>query len=392
MSFFTFQDAIEHIIDYLGTNSADQQCIRDARRASMDALRDLVNAKTWSYLQTHGRITTSAPYSTGTVGYIHTGGTYERQLTIAGGTWPDWSAYGSVRVGDSTSQTDAAPVYEVDQRRSAAILSLSETLNPGADIDSGSLYTLYRDAYLLPADFIAQSEAMYQEYFTDMTFVQPDRWLSRSRYRYSPGPPREYTIVGDPKRSGRLMMRLYPSPIEAKTIDFFYHRRARELRLAEHSTGTVSASAASNTITGVNTGWSESMVGCVVRLSRTSSTAPTSVLGENPYDFESVITDFISSTSIQVADLPAATYSGVKYVISDPIEIEPGAMLTAYKRGMETQISMNRTLKDKPSARLQYGDALAFAKEWDSRSYAGRKAGFTYYRKPRLRDYPNSSE
>lgn len=40
---FTFQDAIDHIVDYVGGNASDQ-LQRDAKRAAIDALRDLANA------------------------------------------------------------------------------------------------------------------------------------------------------------------------------------------------------------------------------------------------------------------------------------------------------------------------------------------------------------
>jgi hypothetical protein len=74
--------------------------------------------------------------------------------------------------------------------------------------------------------------------------------------------------------------------------------------------------------------------------------------------------------------------------VSDPIDVEEGAMLNGFFRCMEMHVAMNRTLKDKPSARLQYKEALAEAKAADSRSFSGRAVGDVFRFRQRLRDMP----
>ena len=58
MGYTTFQDVIDHALDYLGGNPQDA-ALRDCKRATLEAYRTLANAHNWSYLYTHGRIITS---------------------------------------------------------------------------------------------------------------------------------------------------------------------------------------------------------------------------------------------------------------------------------------------------------------------------------------------
>src|SRR4051794_17925692 len=145
----TFEDVIEHGTDYLGGNPS-AQVKRDCVRAAEEAYRDLANAFTWKYLYTQGRVVTSAAIDSGSdessLTYTHTGGAYERMATLAGSTWPDWAGDAFVRIGQVA--------YKVDERKSATVITFTETLNPGADLPAGTEFTLYRDTYLLPEDFI----------------------------------------------------------------------------------------------------------------------------------------------------------------------------------------------------------------------------------------------
>lgn len=385
---FTFQDAIDHIVDYVGGNASDQ-LQRDAKRAAIDALRDLANAHRWSYHYSEGRIFTSAPQTTGTVQYDHTGGTYERQLTLTGGTWPDWVRYGQIRIGNDPASVAGGPVYEVEQQISASIITLDEVLNPGSDISSGTSYTLFRNEYLLPEDFIAQDEGLYQDNFCDMRFIHPRWWKRDERYIYTLGPPRFFTIIGDRSQQGRMACRIFPASEAAKTIDFIYQRRPGNLRIANFSEGSASVASGSRTLTGTSGTFKSSMVKCSIRLS-TDGTAPTNAYGENPYDWETQIIGFTDESTLVLSDAAPSTYTGVAYVISSVIDIEEGAMLTAYKRGLEKQISIGRTLKDKPSAANAYQSALGLAKDSDSRSFANRKAGDQHVFVRRLIDMPIS--
>src|SRR4051812_43325082 len=114
IAYTTFQDIIDHGMDYLGGNPSEN-ARRDCVRAALEAYRDLANAFNWSYLYTHSRVVTSAAFDGAaegaTIAYDHAGGTYERQATVTGAMWPEWAADGSIRVGQVA--------YRVDERKSA---------------------------------------------------------------------------------------------------------------------------------------------------------------------------------------------------------------------------------------------------------------------------------
>lgn len=383
--FTTLQDALDHGIDYLGGNPSDQP-IRDCMRAASEAYRDLANAFNWSYLYTQGRIITSAMFvdEDATLSYTQTGGTYERMATISGGTWPDWAADGYIRVGQVA--------YKVDERKSATVVTFDEQVNPGADIASGTEFLMYRDTYLLPEDYIAQDQALYEQNFGGMRYTHPRDWMYTNRYIYASGIPEAYTITGDKKYPGRLVLRLFPWPTEQKSVDFIYKRRPSKLIIANATAGTASVSAGDTAVTGVGTAFTPQMVGSVIRLSATVK-PPTSLImsfakSGNAAAFESVVAAYVSPTSLVLADPADTDYAGVGYTISDAVDIEPGSMLNAYLRCIEMHLGMSRTLKDKPSARLQYQAALEEAKAADSRSFQGRAAGQSRPLRRRLRDYP----
>jgi len=109
----------------------------------------------WSFLRPIGTVTTDAPYSTGTVGYDHTGGAHERLVTLASGTWPTWAYSGSF---------PAAPVtgvflevngrsYTLDSFKSSTLVTLPAGDNPGSDIAAGTAYSISHNDYDLPDDF-----------------------------------------------------------------------------------------------------------------------------------------------------------------------------------------------------------------------------------------------
>src|SRR5690606_38572764 len=142
-----------------------------------------------------------------------------------------------------------------------------------------------------------------------------------------------------------LVVRFAPWPDEDGVIvDYLYKRRPADPSIQEHRAGTVSVDAGSATVTGSGASFTPAMVGAVLRISGTSA-HPTSAFGDNPAAFESVVTSYTSATEIAVADAPASGYTAAKYTLSSPIDIEVGAMLNAYLRGLEAELAVARQLK-----------------------------------------------
>jgi len=377
-------DMVSHLRDYLGAN-VNNETQRVILRSIQAAYRELVNVRRWSYLYHHGRIQLNAAYSTGTVDFDYTGGTYERQLTLTSGTWPTWAANGTVRIGQVT--------YDVFRRISNTVLQLDTTLTPVADIASGTSYTIYQDTYSMPADFVSAGAFYPDEAWGGLQWVHPSEWLRTTRYYQSSASlPRFYTFRGSPDVSGRMAISLFPYPDTAKTLDFVYHRRPRAITLSTYSTGTATTSASSATVTGSGTTWTSSMEGSVIRLSGNTTDLPTGFEGSNPYVAERDIQVFTSATSITADSTIPTTYTAVKYEISDPLDIEDGAMLEAFYRCCEKHVSIHRRLKDTPLAVQAYQDQLIKAEEADSRSFQGRAAGEGSRYRLRLADMPRGSD
>lgn len=408
ISLFTYEDAIGHALDYLGVNVSDQAS-RDCARAVQNAYRELADAFTWSYLYKEGFFITTPTYPPGaidvipnvipspwgTIEYLHSSGQYPFQITLTGGEWPDWADRGAwLRFSNPPPDVDTGVAvtdfvsYRVAKRWSSTILALDPVINPGRDAPAGTYFVLYRDTYLLPEDYIAQDRAMFSIYPWTMEYVHPNTWLRETRYVFARGNPRNYTITGDDNYyPGRLVIRLYPWPIDERSVTYIYKRRPRPLRLYRVSNGTVTGLAGTSVLTASQPVFTPKMVQAVVRLSLTPGTPPTGPVGFNPPDFESVIIRFNSQTEVELSDPLDVDYTNVPYTVSDRVDIEE-VMRTALLRGIEKQIGMSRVLKDKQDAAAQYDMALREAKAADSRSLMGRSVGDAHWFRRRLRDYP----
>lgn len=383
ISYTTFDDVVNHGYDYLGGNPSEQ-AKRDCVRAALEAYRDLANAFNWTYLYAQSRIITTESHdssvSGATVTYLDSSGTYPRQMTISGDTWPTWAGDGVIRIG--------TVAYKVDQRISATVVTLDEVISPNADIATATPFLMYQDSYLLPADFVAQDQALYEQNFGGMQYTHPREWLFENRYVFASGIPQFFTITGEPKYPGRLVTRMFPWPYQSRTVDFVYKRRPRALLTQYVAAGSISVTTDTKTVTGSGTAFSPKMVGSVIRFSVNNRPPTSLIMGSNVAVFESTIASYVSPTSVVITDPADQTYTNSAYTVSDPIDIEQGAMLNAYLRCVEKHLGMNRTLKDKPSAAKQYLDGLAEAKCADSRSFTGRAVGSSGRYRPRLREMP----
>lgn len=377
---FTYSDAVEHVLGLLGSQ-ANADTARDARRAVQQAYREFSAVRRWTYYMSRGRVTTSAPYSTGTITYTNS----SRTLTLASGTWPSWSAYGVVVISDVP--------YEVASRTSDSLLTLSLTSNPGADVAAGTTYTIYRDRYPMPCDFLAADQFMGMG--TSIVYPQrvlPGDWLSPQQFNQTPASPRRYCFLSDPNYMGALAVGFQPPPDAVIPFDFVYHRRPRPIVVEEYKTGTVSVSAGGTTVTGSGTAWSSAKhAGSTIRLG-TVADYPTGIIGANPFTYERVITEVSSATSLTVDSAIDDAHSSVKYVISDPIDIEDGAMLVAFLRCIEKQGSIARHMPAKMDFGKMYMEALVAAREADSRGFEPRVAGVHLGHGYRLADYPRADD
>ena len=338
---YTFQDAMEHL--FLVMNPATKpptgRELRAAKAAVIGAYRSLPSVHRWSYYKRRRLLLTEASYSTGTIDYDHTDGAAERLITLVGGTFPANAAYGFVKIGNVC--------YQVDTRESDTMVTLGENSNPGADVASGTSYEWFRSMYQLPTNFrklnmIVRADSTGEE----LDYIAPDEYLVREKvYNDTSSEPDWYTIMNSNKapESGYLHIAFCPPPNSAQTYELIYEVSPRELLTYLSNAGTVSVSAGGTTVTGSSTAFSANHVGCVMRVAASGSPAPTGVTGNsdgttNVYLAQRVITKVSSTTSLTVdAAFSASALSTVGYTISDPLDVDPDAMLPYYLRQLEAE-------------------------------------------------------
>lgn len=367
-SLMTYQDVIDHLVFYIKANPTPE-AQRDARRAIQSALDELANVHTWTYYVKTSRIAFNAPKTDGTVRYEHTGDTAgERVLYLSDGeAWPDWSPYGSIIIGQVQ--------YEVAAKISESAIQLSINTNPGADLDAGTDYTLMRDTYPLPPDCISIDQLYTVESWRRLKYIHWREWLVAHRYNVtSSNTPYFYTIMGDPNFLGIMSARFYPFPDSAITADFTYRGRSRPLNVESETAGLVVTSAGSTTLEGADTEFTSDHVGTVVRVSSDASSLPTGLDGASPFKEERMVMSVTSNTRLIVDRVFNNSQSNVKYRMSDPLDLEYGAMANAFLRIAEWQIGIIRGFGTESLSvlRTTKDDALDLACEADSRTSGPR--------------------
>lgn len=324
----TLQDAVQRLLLEFSLPDDQARGRQLARLAASDAYSDVIAATSrWTWYDRTFILHCNAPYSTGTIAYYHTGGTYERQLTLSGGTWPTWSIDGTVVIDDK--------YYEVEQRISDTIITLRELACPSADVTSGTEYSLDRYRFDLPDDFASVVEAwdVNNDCNLPITPGAPTSNLSFFIGR-SPGQPQFGTVVASGGSVGRLKFLLSPPPSEAIQINIAYVARPRQMKIEVESSGTASGDSAGIAITTSKAVFTSNMKGSVLRLSSDAATQPTGPAGYpkayNPAAFESIIVRVVDSTHAHVSDPLPQAFSGVAYTVSDPVDIAFDSMSAAY--------------------------------------------------------------
>lgn len=332
---WTFQDAVERLLDVFQLAKTGRQ-YRLSREAVINCYRDLPSRHPWHYYRRRYAFQTDAQYATGTLTYDHTGGTSERLVTLSGGTWPTNAAYGMLKIGDDH--------WPVASRLSATTLQLDITSNPGADVAAGTTYTWYRDLYPLPVLCNRIGELCDASDNSFIGQVSPEEALIISRnYASSTAPsPSVFAIVQDPARFHRLCILLAPAPSAQVTYEFMQAASGAPLTVEKYSVGTITTEAASTTVL-FNGGSlsSDQHLGAVLRVSGNAAHEPTSLRGtiaaDNPYKYQRIITAITDSTHAVVDSSIAETLTAVKYTLSSPLDVEPGAMLTFFWRMCERE-------------------------------------------------------
>ncbi len=379
---FTYEDVVEHLLDFFRIERADDRHMRQARRAIDISYRDLPFHTRWSYYDRVAIIHTEASQSTGTIAYDHTGGTYERQLTLTGATWPDNARHYKVIIGDTH--------YRVEDKKSTTVVTLEQSSNPGADVASGTTYQTYRSAYPLPIDFRKAGRVYNVDNEHELKIVTNDTQHSQAIFFYdSPGTPWTAAIRSTGEFFGQLELVLSPPPSAAESYSIIYEASPFPLitdrYIGDAKSGTVTTDG-TTTVEGASTTFdSLKHTGCILRVSGNTEHVPTSTFGRrednllNPYKYQRVIMSVTDSDTLEV-DTLIPTLTTVKFSISSPVDIEPGAMYTAFIRMCEAEFARNTDQKDRQEHEMKSMQALRFAMENDQRA-SQASGGVRYYDK-----------
>lgn len=314
----TYQDLVDDLLDVFGEDY-DRRAKKVAKRSSVEAYRAVTRRHAWSIYSGVNRISTVAPYSTGTIAYDHTAHlSGERMVTLTDGTWPTWAAFGCLLI-------DSRP-YHVESRISDSLVTLTESLNPGADIAAGETYKLYRDTYPLPvaARSMGRLRDVVNGYKPDYVFA--DDWLEVVRGFTTPSLPTHYTTIGDPENYSSLAVRFAPTPDAIYVYDYTYERGLTDLRTLNDASGTVTVTAASTTVTASTAVFKSYHVGSVIRFGDTTN-EPTGLGGEHPYVAQRTITAVTDTTHATINAVLDGAVTSVYYSLSDVLDIDTDVML-----------------------------------------------------------------
>ncbi len=312
---FTYFDAIEDLIRFAAARSSEvsQQALRGAIRAAYVEVPSLCD---WPTLTRPDRIPLRARQKTGTVVYDHSGGSYERQLTLTGATWPDWCV-------DAVVHFDGK-ISHVESKKSSTVITLDVRMNPGEDVAS-TTYSLFPQWYVLPENFTSFTGPIREDTGYPLSQISFTEMLRLYRSSYSTGKPRYYTIAEAPDLYGSLAIYLYPVKTASGTLDYIFTRRPRPLRHSGYDAsdyaGTIAVTAGSATVTGTSTAFNDTMLGAILRIGTDANNRPTGLEGEYPFIEERSITAIASATSLTLDNNVLTTRSGKKYTISSPIDL-----------------------------------------------------------------------
>jgi hypothetical protein len=310
MAYLTYFDVVEHLItaSFGGPQDAEQ---RDIRTAVQRAYAELTQIRDWAYYSVHGRLVTSAAYSSGTVQaptvstVTLTGGSF----ATAGMTAAN-AKHWSISIGDTVF-----PVLSYD-----SATSLTLALPAASTFPAGSPYILYRTSYPLPEDFRNMDEPSDEFNWWSGLYVTPDQAMKIERASNSSGRPYHWTIIKDPHTTG-WAIRLIGYPTTSETIDFVYRRAPRAIRYSGHEAalrqGTIARS--TTAVTGTGTAFSAAMVGSILRVGE-GAVAPGPLTAITPYVSESPIVAQASATSLTTGT-SGTIASATAYLITDPIDV-----------------------------------------------------------------------
>lgn len=154
-SYFGLLERIGHFL-FGKRNGYTGDQVSDIEECMKDGLRDVYALRPWSFFRPVEDISTTAPYSTGTVTVV------AGVVTLAVGTFPSWAADGLLKVSDN--------YYSVATRDSGTQVTLDDTT---VTVASGTSFELGRPDIPLDASFEDMANDRALSYYPDQNELYP---------------------------------------------------------------------------------------------------------------------------------------------------------------------------------------------------------------------------
>ena len=323
---FTYHDMVQRLILRNGiTGSSDLELAR-LKVAVDGAYRFLPTIHTWRFYIRRLMILTEAPVAIDAVTYDHTGGAYERQVTITGSsTWPANAVYGEVVIGTG--------VYQIDRRISNTVVTLREETNPGADVAS-SAATWTRSFYPFPKSVRQVQEIWKSSQVFRLKYVPPVDYASKRKMFSQHGTPIYYTIMPSQDQLGSMDFVFVPPPGVAESYEMQVDMIPPPLRNYEITGTNGSISSGSYNFTASGAGFKSSLVGSLLRISPNTSLPKglhIMVDGREDFVWQSVVRRVVDGDTLELVEAAPEAMSTRGWSISDVVDINPSTMLDYFE-------------------------------------------------------------
>lgn len=328
MPIITYEDAARRLQQFLGGTDLVRGN-EDVKLAVSMAYEGLTSEHDWRYYHTEWGFNTVASVDT-TVTYTHS--TLKAVLATAVSSW---AVYGKLNVGNIIGEVDT-----LNTASNPATLVMSANINFNANVAAGTSATLFQSHFTLPELFRSIDQPLTSDGTAfPLHYITPAEYVRLLNTGSPTGEAGYYTIMQDPENIGRMALFLYPGPSTVKSYRLPYIRAPRPLWFSgsesASSTGTVTVSSGGVSVTGTSTTFDERMEGSVIRLGNSTTHQPTDQHGPYPYINQRVIRTWSAASGAGALTLDAATtqaFSGVRFRISDPIDIDPCMIPAFYSR------------------------------------------------------------
>ncbi len=318
-------------------------------RAIQDAIRSLPSKNDWAYFKRQTRLTTSTAINP-TVTYDHTGGAYEKMLTITSDhTWPADASLGEIVVEQRT--------YRIKERISTTVVTLEDDFSLQEDF-TGDVWW-QRANYQFTRDITRIHSIRNLTVGRELAFLPSQSFIDQSWNSYGRGSVSYFTWQNSGSRFGSSEICLWPTPNAKEIIEVTATVNPQVPKTFLESGTEAVLSVGSRSLTVADATFTKKLIGSVVRLSRNS--APPINNEMDNWDFQAFITNVPNATTLTLSEALGDETIGGGYAISSGADIEAATMLEYIEDEAYAQYCKNHDHKSYPTATQVAMRSLKFA-------------------------------